>query len=62
MLMGVFISLVMSFAMLAINVGFVSDFITFWLNSFIVGFIVATPIALVAVPIIGKIVKRLTAD
>ncbi len=62
LIMSVLMSLVMSFAMIAINVGFVSNFFIIWLNSFITGFIVATPVAFLAVPIANKIVEWITQE
>ena len=60
LVMSGLMSLVMSFAMVAINVGFVANFLIIWLNSFITGFIVATPAAFLAVPIAGKVVEWVT--
>ena len=62
LVMSFLMSLVMSFALLAINVGFVPNFFIMWFNSFIVGFIVATPTAFVAVPIAGKVVGWATRE
>ena len=51
LVMGFLMTVVMSFAMVAINVGFVPNFFVIWLSSFITGFIVGTPVALLAGPI-----------
>lgn len=53
-------SLIMSFAMLVVNVGFVPNFLAIWLNNFVTGFIVATPTAMAAVPIARRLVNWLT--
>ncbi len=62
LVMGFLMTLVMSFAMVAINVGFAPNFFIIWLNSFITGFIVGTPVALLAGPIASKVVEWVTYE
>ncbi len=55
-------SLVMSFAMTAINVGFVPDFLRLWFEGFGIGFVVATPVSFGAVHIAERVVNWLTSS
>jgi hypothetical protein len=58
--MSAMMSLVMSFAMTVINAGVGPGFVRLWLDGFLIGFAVATPVAFGAVPIAGKVVHWLT--
>ena len=51
-------SLVMSFTMTAINVGFAEYFLYAWLRSWLVGLLVGFPTAAVIVPLAQKVVIR----
>jgi hypothetical protein len=51
-------SLVMSFTMTAINVGFTEYFLYAWLRSWLVGLLVGFPTAAVIVPLAQKVVIR----
>ncbi|SHH92702.1 Protein of unknown function [Sporobacter termitidis DSM 10068] len=55
-------SVTMSFAMTAMNVGFVPEFLTLWLSSAKIGFGVSIPIAFVFVPPIHKLTMRWIRD
>lgn len=55
-------SLVMSFAMVAMNVGFVPEFFHVWMSSVKIGFCVSIPIAFIFVPPIHKLTMRLIRD
>ncbi len=61
--MGLFISIgmsfVMTFAVLAINVGFIEDFFPMWMKSWGIGFVVGFPAATVIVPLARKAVSRI---
>ena len=59
-IMAGIMSMVMSFAMIAINVGFGPNFLAIWLKDIVIGFIVATPTAMAAVPIARRLVNWLT--
>lgn len=60
--MSAIMSLVMSFAMTAINVGFAPNFVKLWLEGFVIGFLVATPVSFGAVPVAEKVVNWVTND
>ncbi|MBC8443962.1 DUF2798 domain-containing protein [Candidatus Woesearchaeota archaeon] len=53
-------SLIMSFVLTLINVGWVPHFFMIWLKSFGISFAVALPISLVIVPLIRKLLDRIT--
>lgn len=59
--MSALMALVMSFAMLVINAGFVPGFFGLWFESFVIGFAVALPATFAAVPIAKRLVHSLTA-
>jgi len=53
-------SFVMSFAMLAVNVGFAGNFIPMWMKAWGIGFIVGFPAAAIIVPFARKAVSKIT--
>jgi hypothetical protein len=63
---AVFVSLGMSFfmslALTLINLGFVPDFHLIWLTGYAVSFLVSLPISLLLIPIVKRIVDKLTAE
>ncbi len=59
-IMALIMTAVISFVMTFITLGFVSDFVIIWVRSVVIGFIVAYPIALVALPLSQKIVNAIT--
>jgi hypothetical protein len=65
-LMGVIIALgmgcVMSFVMVAMNVGFADSFLLTWFRAWFVGFLVGFPTAALLVPLARKIVLRITGQ
>ena len=56
-LMGWVMSLVTSFTMAAVNIGFSSNFIVAWIEGFVIGLLVAIPTSLIVGPIIRKVIK-----
>lgn len=60
MIMALMMSFAMSMVMTYVAVGLVPNFIIIWGKSFLVGFIVALPTALIVFPIAKKIVDRVT--
>ena len=52
--MALFLSATMSFAMVVIHLGFVDNFFTLWLGDMIIGFVVAYPVSLIALPVTIK--------
>ncbi len=59
-LISIGMSFVMSFAMMAVNVGFVGNFIPMWMKAWGIGFIVGLPAVAIIVPVSRRIVERLT--
>lgn len=63
---GALMSLAMSFSisiiLTLVNIGFASNFLKIWAKSFLMGFIVAFPISLIAFPIVQKISNKLTEE
>ena len=53
-------SLIMSFVLTLINVGLVPHFLMIWLKSFGISFAVALPISLIIVPLIRKLLDKIT--
>ena len=49
--MALGMSLIMSFVMTALNVGFVADFVLVWLRGFVVAFCAAVPATMLVAPI-----------
>jgi hypothetical protein len=53
---------VMTFTMVSVQVGWSSDFAMRFLRGWLVGFAVALPTSLLAMPLIRKLVKKLTSE
>ncbi len=49
---GFVMFLAMSFFVLLVNVGLIEGFFFMWMQSFLVGFVISIPIAVVAIPLI----------
>ena len=64
LLFGLFVSiimsLVMSFALTLINAGWQPNFFMIWLKSFGISFTVALPVSLALVPLIRKLLDKIT--
>lgn len=58
MLMGVITTCIISFTLVAINVGFGSLFLTVWLRSWAIAYLVVIPAILIIGPKIQNIVDR----
>lgn len=57
------VSLVVAFTAVLINEGLTANFLTRWLlRSFPLAFAVAYPTVLIVVPIVGRLMERITAD
>ena len=56
-IMAFAMSFLMSLVMTYVSIGLVSNFLTIWIRSFVIGMIVSFPIALFITPIAAKIVK-----
>ena len=61
-LMGVSLSLVMSFTMTVVMVGFTPIFMRAWFTGFVVGSLVSIPTSLILGPLITKIVESMITD
>lgn len=57
-IMGAFTTSYITFAIVAINIGFVDDFIFFWLRSWFIAFLLLTPSLLFIAPILEKYLKK----
>jgi len=53
-------SVIMSFAITIVNLGFVDTFLYDWGEAFLAGFVISLPTALVVVPIARKIADKIT--
>lgn len=53
-------SIAMSFALTAINVGLTENFVSLWLRACLVAFVVAVPISLFAGPVANRIADTFT--
>ena len=53
-LICIVMALIMSFVVLAMNVGFVNDFFIRWIKSIGVEFLVALPLSMIIIPLIQK--------
>lgn len=51
---GFVMALAMSFFMLLVNVGLVEGFFFIWVKSFLIGFSISLPIAVILIPLIKK--------
>jgi len=58
-IMGAFMSGFMSLVVTFINIGFIDDFIYFWLNAYWKAFLIAFPTILFVIPRVRKIVNIL---
>lgn len=59
---GLCMSCAMSFALTAINIGFNENFISAWLKSFGISFLVSVPISFLIVPRIQKFFDGITEN
>jgi hypothetical protein len=57
--MAIIMSLCMSLAMAAINVGLTDHFLAAWLSGWGIGFLVSLPFSFFVPPLIQKIMKKL---
>jgi len=60
-LMALVMSLVMSFAITLMNTRLDAGFTNRWMRAFLLGWLIATPTALLAFPLIGRMVDAMTA-
>lgn len=60
-IMGLLMSLSMSFFLTLINLGLSPAFLERWMCGFAIGFVVTFPVSLFAIPAVRKIVEKLTS-
>jgi hypothetical protein len=60
LILAITMSLVMSFFMVAMNLGFTEHFLFAWLRSWGLGFLIGFPTAALVVPVARRIVAKLT--
>lgn len=56
------VSLVVAFTAVLVKEGLTTYFLAHWLRSFCLAFVVAYPTVIVVVPIVGRLMERITAD
>lgn len=61
-LISLIYSIVMGFAMLAINEGFFPGFLSAWAGSIATGFVVALPLSFLIIPPIQRLASKLFKD
>ena len=61
-LMGMMTTSVISFSIVAINVGFNSSFLKVWIRSFLLAYLLVIPTILYIAPLVQKIVNRIFKD
>ncbi len=61
-LMGFSLSLIMSFTMTVVMVGFTPIFLRAWFNGFVIGSIVSIPTSMFLGPLIAKVVEFMITD
>lgn len=59
--MSLFMTILMSFVITLINVGFVDNFFMLWAKAFWRAYIIAFPAVLTVVPLVRKLVKKLVS-
>lgn len=58
LLMGIVTTAIVSFTLVAVNVGFTARFLAIWLRSWIIAYLVVIPAILVISPALQKMVDR----
>lgn len=60
--MAALMSVAMSLALTAINIGFVPNFLSIWLRTCLIAFIVVVPVAIAAGPLANRVVDSLIEE
>ncbi len=60
LLVSIIMSLIMSFVLTYINIGWQPHFLMIWLRAFGISFAVALPVSLIIVPVIRKLLDKIT--
>ncbi|CAN5157636.1 DUF2798 domain-containing protein [soil metagenome] len=59
LMMGVVTTCIISFSLVAINIGFVPSFIRLWLKSWVIAYVIVIPAILIISPLVQKLVEHL---
>lgn len=62
LLMGIFTTGFISFALIAINIGFSDIFFKIWLKAWVLAYLIVIPVILMIGPIIQKLVDRMFSN
>jgi hypothetical protein len=62
MVMGIITTGIISFSLIALNVGFSENFIRIWFKSWVVGYFIVVPIILTVGPQLQKLIDRLVKN
>ncbi|APA00174.1 DUF2798 domain-containing protein [Flavobacterium commune] len=62
LLMGIFTTGIISFALIALNIGFSDIFFKIWFKSWLLAYLMVIPIILIIGPIIKKLVDRMFSN
>ena len=62
LIMGVVTTGIISFSLISINIGFVSKFMTIWLKSWLMAYVIVIPAILVIAPKIEQFVEYLLKE
>ncbi|MCJ7731557.1 DUF2798 domain-containing protein [Candidatus Bathyarchaeota archaeon] len=60
--MGLSLSLIMSFTMTVVFIGFTPMFLTAWIQGFLMGTVVSIPASLIFGPLVSRVVRYLISD
>ena len=59
LLMGIITTGIISFTLIALNIGFSDIFLKIWLKSWVLAYVIVIPVILIIGPIIQKLVDRM---
>jgi hypothetical protein len=62
MIMGIITTGIISFTLISINIGFVSNFLVIWLKSWSMAYVTVIPVILLVGPIVQKLVNTMFKD
>ncbi|WP_229214175.1 DUF2798 domain-containing protein [Dyadobacter flavalbus] len=60
--MGIITTGIISFTLISINIGFVSNFLVIWLKSWSMAYMIVIPVILLVGPIVQKLVNSMFKD
>jgi hypothetical protein len=62
LIMGIITTCIISFTLVAVNVGFGTSFIKIWLRSWLIAYVIVIPFLLIIAPRIQKLVAYMFGD